>query len=141
MGWGWPAALPLVWAIGFSVLIVRLVAARWMLWNTERQATVIKAMDDHLVATDLSRQAVTTGTHSAPAGIDDAGILAHIERNTTTIYHPVGTCAMGGDSKLAASRLKMVLSSNTFESPSLHNRNRSPPATSPITLSSSIDSA
>ena len=39
--WNWINALPLVWAIGFCVLILRLMAARWMLWNTERQATVI----------------------------------------------------------------------------------------------------
>ena len=39
--WNWLNALPLVWAIGFSVLILRLMAARWMLWNTERQGTVI----------------------------------------------------------------------------------------------------
>src|SRR5207248_7628930 len=39
--WNWIKALPLVWAIGFSVLILRLMAARWMLWNSERRATVI----------------------------------------------------------------------------------------------------
>ena len=30
-----------------------------------------------------------------PAGDDDASIIAHIERNSTTLYHPVATCAMG----------------------------------------------
>ena len=39
--WNWFNALPLVWAIGFCLLILRLMAARWMLWNTERQGTVI----------------------------------------------------------------------------------------------------
>ncbi len=39
--WNWIKALPLVWVIGFSVLILRLSAARWMLWNSERRATVI----------------------------------------------------------------------------------------------------
>jgi choline dehydrogenase len=38
---------------------------------------------------------VTTGAYGAPAGDDDASIIAHIERNTTTLYHPVGTCGMG----------------------------------------------
>ena len=31
----------LVWVIGFAVLMLRLSAARWMLWNSERLATVI----------------------------------------------------------------------------------------------------
>ncbi len=38
---------------------------------------------------------VTTGAQAAPAGDDEASLIAHIERNTTTIYHPVGTCGMG----------------------------------------------
>jgi choline dehydrogenase len=39
----------------------------------------------------------------------DAEIRAFIRQNLTTIYHPVGTCAMGGDSKVAASRLTSVV--------------------------------
>src|SRR5579864_415695 len=38
---------------------------------------------------------VSTGPYGAPAGDDDASLMAHIERNSTTIYHPVGTCALG----------------------------------------------
>lgn len=43
--WNWQSTLPvawaLVWAIGCGVLILRLLAARWLLWHAERQATVI----------------------------------------------------------------------------------------------------
>ena len=39
--WNWSNALPFVWAIGFSVLILRLMAARLMLWNSELRGTVI----------------------------------------------------------------------------------------------------
>jgi len=39
----------------------------------------------------------------------DAEIRDFIRRDLTTIYHPVGTCAMGGDSRLAASRLTSVV--------------------------------
>ena len=37
----WMNALPLVWAIGFAVLILRLVAAQWMLGHLERRGAVI----------------------------------------------------------------------------------------------------
>jgi choline dehydrogenase len=39
----------------------------------------------------------------------DAEIRDFIRHNLSTIYHPAGTCAMGGDSKLAASRLTSVV--------------------------------
>ena len=39
--WNWIDALPLVWVIGFTLLILRLSAARWLLWNSERLATVV----------------------------------------------------------------------------------------------------
>jgi choline dehydrogenase len=39
----------------------------------------------------------------------DTDIRDYVRHNLTTIYHPVGTCAMGGDSKLAASRLASVV--------------------------------
>jgi choline dehydrogenase len=47
----------------------------------------------------------------APGGDvrSDAEIRDFIRRDLGTIYHPVGTCAMGGDSKLAASRLTSVV--------------------------------
>jgi choline dehydrogenase len=32
---------------------------------------------------------------TVPEGDDDESIRAHVARNTTTLYHPVGTCAMG----------------------------------------------
>jgi choline dehydrogenase len=39
----------------------------------------------------------------------DAEIRDFIRHDLSTIYHPVGTCAMGGDSKLAASKLTSVV--------------------------------
>jgi choline dehydrogenase len=39
----------------------------------------------------------------------DTDIREFIRRNLGTIYHPVGTCAMGGDSPLAASRIASVV--------------------------------
>ena len=40
-------------------------------------------------------RAVTSGTVAAPEADDQASVLSHIERNSTTLYHPVGTCKMG----------------------------------------------
>ena len=39
----------------------------------------------------------------------DAELREWIRGNLSTLYHPVGTCAMGGDSRLAASKLTSVL--------------------------------
>ena len=39
--WMWLNALPMLWASGFCVLILRLMAARWMLWSNERRGTMI----------------------------------------------------------------------------------------------------
>ena len=65
--WNWINALPLAWAIGFSVFILRLTVARWMLWNIERRATVVgssarpaKATDDPL-ATALTSARLQLG--------------------------------------------------------------------------------
>ena len=39
----------------------------------------------------------------------DAEVREWVRREIGTLYHPVGTCAMGGDSRLAASRLTSVV--------------------------------
>ncbi len=39
----------------------------------------------------------------------DADLREWIRGDLSTLYHPVGTCAMGGDSRLAASKLHSVL--------------------------------
>jgi choline dehydrogenase len=35
------------------------------------------------------------GDYGAPADHSADSVINHIERNTSTLYHPVGTCAMG----------------------------------------------
>ena len=39
----------------------------------------------------------------------DAELREFIRQDAVTLYHPVGSCAMGGDSRLAASRLTSVV--------------------------------
>ena len=39
----------------------------------------------------------------------DPEVREYVRRDLATLYHPVGSCAMGGDSRLAASRLTSVV--------------------------------
>jgi choline dehydrogenase len=39
----------------------------------------------------------------------DSELREFIRRDLGTLFHPVGTCAMGGDSRLAASKLTSVV--------------------------------
>ena len=39
----------------------------------------------------------------------DDELREFVRHDLATLYHPVGTCAMGGDSRLAASRLTSVV--------------------------------
>ncbi|MGH2892168.1 MAG: GMC family oxidoreductase, partial [Solirubrobacteraceae bacterium] len=100
-GWAISACLLRPTSTGFVKLRSRVPTAKPRILHNylateEDRAALIKgvrrAMD---IASRPALDAVTTGTTAAPAGADDASILAHIERNTTTIYHPVGTCGMG----------------------------------------------
>jgi choline dehydrogenase-like flavoprotein len=76
------------------------------LTTEEDRATMVAAVRRCMeIIGQPALQRVSTGpygAHGAPADDDDASIIAHIERNSTTLYHPVGTCAMGSvvDSEL-----------------------------------------
>jgi choline dehydrogenase len=59
-------------------------------------------------ARPLSRQ-LKSEIAPGPGVRGDAEVREWIRGNLSTIYHPVGTCAMGGDSRLAASKLTSVV--------------------------------
>jgi choline dehydrogenase-like flavoprotein len=62
----------------------------------EDRATMIAGLRKCIeIAEQPSMRAVTTDAYGVPNGDDDASLWAHVQANTTTLYHPVGTCAMG----------------------------------------------
>ncbi|HXZ64434.1 MAG TPA: GMC oxidoreductase, partial [Streptosporangiaceae bacterium] len=63
---------------------------------------------DIAAARPLARQ-LTTELAPGPQVQSEAELREWIRGTISTIYHPVGTCAMGGDSKLAASKLTSVV--------------------------------
>ena len=67
-----------MWAIGFSVLILRLMAARLMLWNSERQGTVIWS----------SRQPANATHDPIVTALEAACLQLGICRPVTLLIHP-----------------------------------------------------
>jgi choline dehydrogenase-like flavoprotein len=60
------------------------------------RATMVEAVRGLMdIAEAPAMKAVSTEAYGVPADRDNASVIAHIERNTTTLYHPVGTCGMG----------------------------------------------
>ena len=89
----WFNTLPFVWAIGFCVLIARLLAARLMLWNSERRGTVIRRgagfqpadvgaeMDGRLEAYPTIHDPIVTA-------LEAARLQLGIVRPVTLLIHP-----------------------------------------------------
>jgi choline dehydrogenase len=69
------------------------------LTSAEDRATMVAAVQRCLeIAEQPALKAVSNGPfgdYGAPADHSADSVINHIERNTSTLYHPVGTCAMG----------------------------------------------
>jgi choline dehydrogenase-like flavoprotein len=71
--------------------------------NEEDRATLMAGLERCLeIAEQPALREVSTDAYGVPKGTDDASLIEHIERNSTTLFHPVATCAMGSvvDSEL-----------------------------------------
>ena len=107
-GWALSACVLRPTSTGFVKLRSRVPTAKPRILHNylateEDRATLIAGVRRCLeIAEQPALRAVTTGSYGAPERHDDASLIAHIERNSATIYHPVGTCAMGSvvDSEL-----------------------------------------
>ncbi len=100
------------------------------LTTDEDRATMLAGLRKCIeIAEQPALKAVTTGPYAAPNGDDDASLLAHIERNTTTLYHPVGTCAMGAvvDSELRVLGLESLRVVDASVMPTLVRGNTNAP--------------
>ena len=89
--WNRANALPLLWAIGFSVLVLRLMAARLMLWSNERRGNVIalsrRPWDGCSV--EKSDVPIVTAFHAACQQLDirqPVRLLIHSERTIPVVW-------------------------------------------------------
>ena len=100
-GWALSACLLRPQSSGFVKLRSRVPTTKPRILHNylvedDDMATMIEAVRRCVqIAEQPALAAASTSPYGVPAGDDDASVQAHIERNTTTLYHPVGTCAMG----------------------------------------------
>ena len=100
-GWALSACLLRPTSTGFVKLRSRVPTAKPRILHNylttdEDRAALVKGVRRCVeIAAQPALASISTGAYGAPAGDDDGSLIAHIERNTTTIYHPVGTCGMG----------------------------------------------
>jgi choline dehydrogenase-like flavoprotein len=100
-GWALSACLLRPTSSGFVKLRSRVPSSKPRILHNyavgeEDRATLMAGVRRCLeIAAQPALRSVTTGPYGVPDGDDDASLIAHIERNSTTLYHPVSTCAMG----------------------------------------------
>lgn len=85
--WSWINAIPLVWALGFVFLMLRLSAARWMLWSSERLAVVVGQQQDSQIAAVKRKKQKASQDPLFIAMMTLCGQL-NIRRPITLLIHP-----------------------------------------------------
>ena len=107
-GWALSACLLRPTSTGFVKLRSRIPTAKprvlhnYLVSEEDRAAMAAAVRRCLEIASAPALAEVTTSVYGAPADDEIDTLIAHIERNTSTLYHPVGTCAMGSvvDSEL-----------------------------------------
>jgi choline dehydrogenase-like flavoprotein len=100
-GWALSACLLRPVSRGFVKIRSRVPTAKprilhnYVLDDEDRATLVAGVRRCMEIAGQPALQAVSTSAYGIPAGDDDASIIAHIERNSNTLFHPVSSCAMG----------------------------------------------
>ena len=82
--WNWSDAMPLVWAIGFFALVLRLLAARTVLWKIERRATPL----------GTSGQSAARDRDTIAVAVDAACLQLGIRRPVAVLIHREKTIPM-----------------------------------------------
>lgn len=89
--WHWASALSVVWAIGCCILVLRLMAARLMLWSSERSGTVLgqSVSTDECLAADESVDDIVAEFENAARQLgvrQRVRLLIHSERTIPVVW-------------------------------------------------------
>jgi choline dehydrogenase len=134
-GWALSACLLRPLSTGSVKLRARIPTAKPRILHNylvseEDRATMIAGLKACVeIADQPALRSVTSGPYAEPTDDDDASVMAHIERNATTLYHPVGTCAMGAvvDSELRVLGLESLRVIDASVMPTLIRGNTNAP--------------